>query len=77
MNKEGSTKFLTFMTPGAAFLVEGMAIGYIGYIVEMHYFFKNHFLYSQAWIRQTKYTEMMTKEGSTKIVNFMTPGLRF
>ena len=24
--------------------------------------------------RQTKYIVMMTKEGSTKIVNFMTPG---
>ena len=31
-------------------------------------------LYSQALIRQTKYIVMMTKEGSTKIVNFMTPG---
>ena len=38
------------------------------------YFFKNLVLYSQAWIRQTKYVVMMTKEGSTKIVNFMTPG---
>ena len=25
-------------------------------------------------IRKTKYIVMMTKEGSTKIVNFMTPG---
>ena len=40
----------------------------------MHYFFKNLLLYSQALIRQTKYIVMMTKEGSTKIVNFMTPG---
>ena len=38
------------------------------------YFFKNLLLYSGAWFRQTKYIEMMTKEGSTKIVNFMTPG---
>ena len=38
------------------------------------YFFKNLLLYSQALIRQTKYVVMMTKEGSTKIVNFMTPG---
>ena len=28
----------------------------------------------RAWIRYTKYVEMMTNEGSTKIVNFMTPG---
>ena len=26
-----------------------------------------------AWIRQIKYVVMMTKEGSPKIVNFMTP----
>ena len=40
----------------------------------MHYFFKNLILYSQALIRQTKYVVKMTKEGATKIVNFMTPG---
>ena len=39
------------------------------------YFLKNLLLYSQALIRQTKYVVMMTKEGSTKIVNFMTPGV--
>ena len=39
------------------------------------YFFKNLLPYSQALIRQTKYAVMMTKEGSTKIVNFMTPGV--
>ena len=38
------------------------------------YFLKNLLLYYQALIRQTKYVVMMTKEGSTKIVNFMTPG---
>ena len=38
------------------------------------YFLKNLLLYSQALIRQTKYVVMMTKEGSTKILNFMTPG---
>ena len=38
------------------------------------YFLKNLLLYSQALIRQTKYEVMMAKEGSTKIVNFMTPG---
>ena len=42
--------------------------------VTLMYFFKNLLLYSQALIRQTKYVVMMTKEGSTKIVNFMTPG---
>ena len=38
------------------------------------YFFKNLLLYSGAWFRQTKCIVMMTKEGSTKIVNFMNPG---
>ena len=39
------------------------------------YFLKNLLLYSQALIRQTKYVVKMTTEGSTKIVNFMTPGV--
>mgnify|MGYP003689821901 CR=1 FL=1 len=39
----------------------------------MHYFFKNP-LYFQAKIRPTKYIVISTKEGSTKIVNFITPG---
>ena len=43
--------------------------------VKLMYFFKNLLLYSQALIRQTKYVVMMTIEGSTKIVNFMTPGV--
>ena len=38
------------------------------------YFLENVFLYCWACCRQTKCAVMMTKEGSTKIVNFMTPG---
>ena len=41
--------------------------------VKVMYFLKN-LLYSQTLIRQTKYIVMLTKEGSTKIVNFLTPG---
>ena len=41
--------------------------------VKLMYFLKNLLLYSEALIRQTKYIVMMTKEGSTKIVDFMTP----
>ena len=74
MNKEGSTKIVNFMTPGSGVLVLGC--GHISHIVKMHYFFKN-LLNSQALIRQTKYEVMMTDEGSTKIVNFMTPGQGF
>ena len=60
------------MTPGARVFVLGC--GHISHIVKIHYFFKNHLLYSGAWIKQSKYMYilMMTKEGSTKIVNFMT-----
>ena len=72
MTKEGSTKIVTFMTPGTEVLVLGRA--HISHIVKIHYFFKNLLLYSQAYIRKTKYIVIMTKEGSTKIVNFKTPG---
>ena len=58
------------MSPGAGVLVLGR--GHIGQVVKLHYFFKNLLLYSQALIRQTKYAVMMTKEGSIKIVNFIT-----
>ena len=37
------------------------------------YFLKKLLLYSGAWFRQTKCIVMITKVGSTKIVNFMTP----
>ena len=32
------------------------------------------FLYTCDWVRQTKYIVILTKEGCTKIVYFMTPG---
>ena len=37
------------------------------------YFTECLLLYSWAWIRQTLYIVIMTREWSTKIVNFMTP----
>ena len=73
MNKEWSTKIVNFMTPGVEVLVLGR--GHISHIVKMHYFIKNLLIYSGASIRQTMYIVMMTKEGSTKIIDFMTPGL--
>ena len=51
-----------------------LGCSHISHIVKMHYFYKNLLLYSQASIRQSKYIVLMTKEGSTKIVNFLTPG---
>ena len=65
MNKEGSTKIVNFMTPRAGALVLGC--GHISHIVKMHYFWKNLHHNSHAYIRQTKYIVIMTKEGSTKI----------
>ena len=38
------------------------------------YFFKNLLLYSGVWFIQTKCVVLMTVEGFTKIVIFMTPG---
>ena len=73
MTKEGSTQILTFMTHGAGVLVLGH--GHISHTVKMHLLIislKNLPLYFHAYIRQTKYKVMMTKEGSTQIVNFMT-----
>ena len=57
------------MTPEAGVLVLGR--GHISHIVKMHYFFNKPFFFTLPWIRQTKYIAMMTKEGCTKIVNFI------
>ena len=46
MTKEGSTKIVNFMTPGAGVLVLGC--GHIRHLVKIHYFFKNIPLYNQA-----------------------------
>ena len=41
--------------------------------IKLMYFFKN-LIHSRAWARQTKYIVIMTKKGSTKVVNFLIPG---
>ena len=46
MTKEGSTKIVNFMTPGAGVLVLGR--GHISHMVKMHYFFKHFRLYTQT-----------------------------
>ena len=66
MTKEGHTQIVNFMTSGV--LVIGH--GHTRLTMKMHY---KSILYSQTWIRQTKCIVMTTKEGSTKIVYFMTP----
>ena len=70
MIKEGY-QYINYKTPGVEVLVLGR--GHASHIVKINGIFKN-LLYSQVWIRQTKYIVIMTKEGSTKILNFMTPG---
>ena len=45
MTKEGSTKIVAFMTPGARVLVLGR--GHLSHKVKMHYYFKNLLVYSQ------------------------------
>ena len=65
--KKGHTKIVNCTTPGAGVLLLGR--GHISHIVKMHYSFKNPLLYSQAWMRQTKYMVIINK-----IVYFMTLG---
>ena len=60
-------EIVNFMTPPTP---RGANFG-----VKLMFFLKSLLLYSQALIRHSKYVVMMTKEGSTKIVNFMTPGV--
>ena len=71
MNDEGSAKFVHFMTPGVGINV--LRCRYMSNIVKKNYFFKNLLAYSQALIKHTECKVMMSKEGSTKIVNFITP----
>ena len=70
ISKEGSTKIVNFMTPGGGVLV--LRCGHISDIVKMNYFCEN-LLFSLTQIRQFEGIVMMSKEGSAKIVNFMTP----
>ena len=73
MTKEGCTKIVNFMNLGAGVVVLGC--GHISYIVKMHYFFKNlSCLLPSIDKTNYKYILMKAKEGSTKIVTFMTQG---
>ena len=77
MTKKGSTKIVTFMIPGAGVLVLGC--GHVSHIpvVKMHLFVEKSSSLLPV-IDQTNYVYivLMTKEGSTKTVNFMTPRTR-
>ena len=76
MTDEGFTKFVNFMTPGVGVLM--LRCGHKSDTVKIHYFFKKYILlYSQAQIRHTEGIVLVTKEKSTKIVNFFTTGQGF
>ena len=70
MTTEETTKIVNLLTPRAVVHVMGR-----GHIVKMQYFFS--FFLHRAWIIQIKYIAMMTREGSAKIVNFMTHGAKY
>ena len=70
MTEEGFTNIANFISPWVGVLV--LRCGHISYIVKMNYFCEN-LLFSLAQIRQFEGIVMMSKEGSAKIVNFMTP----
>ena len=73
MTKEGFTKIVIFMTPGAGVLV--IVRGHISHIVKMHYpGIPIKIFFSTPRHKSDKLYIMMTKKESTKIVTFMTPG---
>ena len=70
MTKEKSTRIVNFVSPRAGVLLLGC--GHMSYSEKRIIRLKFFFLYSQAQIRQTNHIVIMTREGSTKIVIFMT-----
>ena len=74
MTEEGFIKIINFLTRGVSVLM--LRCGLISYIVKINNFCEN-LLYSKAQIRQTEVKVILSKEVSTKIVNFMTPGQEF
>ena len=64
MIKEGSTKIVNFMTPGAGVLVLGC--GHISPIVKMHYSFKN-LLFSKEG--STQFVNFMTSGAGVLVLN--------
>ena len=71
MTNEGYTNIVNFMTPEAGIFVLGrshMSCNEKALFLFFH-------LYTQAEIRQTRSMVMMTKEESTRTMNFITPGV--
>ena len=66
-----STKIVNFMTPGAGVLV--LEPGQISHILKCIISIMS-FSLLPGIDKKNKYIVLMTKEGFTKIINFMTPG---
>ena len=72
MTKEGSTKIVTFMTPGAGVLMLGC--DHISHIVKMHYFFK---IFFSTHMRTTDNLHIYSNDDQGRgLPNFMTPRVR-
>ena len=54
-----------FHDPMTGVLVPGLP--HMSHIVKVRYFFINHILYSQVWIRKIKYIVMMTRKDLPKL----------
>ena len=72
MSKNASSKIVNFMAPGSGVLVLGW--GSIDYIEKMQKLFENLLLCCLVFKELTKYIVMMSKNASSKIVNYMAPG---
>ena len=70
--KSASFRFVNFMAPGSGVLVLGR--GSIDYIEKMQKLFENLLLCCLVFKELTKYIVMMSKNASSKIVNYMAPG---
>ena len=74
---ERSTKIVNLMTTGGEGVLLVLGHDHISHIGKQHYFFKIPLPFSGTRFRQTTCKVIMTKKGSTKILNFMTPGQGF
>ena len=74
MTKEGSNKILNFMTPGQGFIARAWSYKSYGDFFSFKMFF---YTLEHDSDKLTKCIVMMTEEGFTELVNFMTPGVVF
>ena len=73
MTKVGPTKTVSFVTLAAIF--PGLVHGQTSHVVNIHHSF-NSFFYTSRQRRDKLFIVMMSKEGSTKVMKFMTQRAR-